>query len=676
MTIELTPELRDMCRDTIRWLSADGIQKANSGHPGTPMGAADIALVMWAELMNHDPSKTDWINRDRFVLSGGHASMLLYSMLHLSGYDLPMEELKNFRQWDSRTPGHPEFGWTDGVELTTGPLGAGFATAVGMALAGKMLAARFNTEEFPVIDAHIMGICGDGDVQEGVVAEAASLAGHLGLGNLIFVYDNNDITIEGHLDISMGENVGHKFESMGWFVQHCDGHDPAAVKAALEAAKAQTTKPSLIVAKTVIGAGAPNKAGTHKVHGSPLGDAEIRAAKEAIGWDPDKNFHVPDEVRAYFASVAEANKAKRQQWEEMFDKWRAAHPDKAATYDAHMSHNVPDDITAQLVAAVEGQDNVATRNLSGAIIQKAVKLMPALIGGAADLEPSTKTGVKGAASVVSASVESDQLPDASFAGQNLHFGIREHAMGSIANGMVLFGGWRTYNATFLVFSDYMRPPVRLAALSHLPTIFIFTHDSFWVGEDGPTHQPIEHVWSLRLIPNLEVWRPADAVETAVAWKSAVTSTKAPTTLILTRQKLPAQNHDGGTDPIERGGYILHEADGDAQVTLIATGSEVCLAVEARDILQAKGIPTRVVSMPCLERFDAQDKAYRDSVIVPGSKRVSIEAGCTAPWYKYIGEGLAIGKDTFGASAPGKVLAEKFGFTTDAVAQKVLDWLGA
>lgn len=671
MSVELTPELRNKCRDTIRLMSADGVQRANSGHPGTPMGAADIAFVMWAEFMKHDPSTPDWINRDRFVLSGGHASMLLYSMLHLAGYDLPVEELENFRQWGSKTPGHPEFGHTVGVELTTGPLGAGFATAVGMALAAKMLAARFNTADTTLIDSHIIGICGDGDVQEGVVAEAASLAGHLGLGNLIFVYDNNDITIEGHLDMAMGEDVGRRFEAMGWFVQHCDGHDQGAIKATLDRAREETTRPSLIVAKTVIGAGAPNKAGTHKVHGSPLGPDEIAASKAAAGFPTDEDFHVPADVAAYFKSVADANRAKREAWEGVYNSWRAANPEKAESWDAYFSGKVDESLEAKLLAAVEGQDNVATRNISGSIIQEAVKLVPALIGGAADLEPSTKTGVKGAASVVRASVESDTLPDASFAGQNLHFGIREHAMGSMANGMNLFGGWKTYNATFLVFSDYMRPPIRLAALSHLPTIFIFTHDSFWVGEDGPTHQPIEHVWSLRLIPNLEVWRPADATETAVAWSSALKSSKTPTTLILTRQKLPALPHNDGSDAVAKGGYVLIEASGGApEITIIATGSEVSLAVGARDILEAQGKPTRVVSMPCVERFAAQDKAYRDSVIIPGSKRVAVEAGRPEPWHRFVGDGLTIGMEHFGASAPGKVLAEKFGFTSEAIAEKI------
>jgi transketolase len=675
MTIEATPELRQKCRDTIRFLAADAVEKANSGHPGTPMGAADIAFVIWTEVMKHDPSTPDWPNRDRFVLSGGHASMLLYSMLHLSGYDLPLEELKRFRQWGSKTPGHPEVGFTVGVECTTGPLGGGFATAVGMALAAKMHAARFNTAQFPVIDSHIIGICGDGDMQEGVTAEAASLAGHLGLGNLIFVYDNNDITIEGHLDVAMGEDVGRRFEAIEWFVQHVDGHDQAAIKACMDLARAQTIKPSLIIAKTVIGAGAPTKAGTHAVHGAPLGTEELAGAKANVGW-PNEMFHVPGEVRAYFAQVAERGQVERRRWESMMSEWRSTHPARASLWDKQWSHAVPDDFLAQLEATVAGEIN-ATRSLSGALIQKATSLMPALIGGAADLEPSTKTGVKGAASVVPASVESDTLPDASFAGQNLHFGIREHAMGWMANGMLCYGGWRTYNATFLVFSDYMRAPVRIAALSHLPTIFVFTHDSFWVGEDGPTHQPIEHVWSLRLIPNHDLWRPADATETAIAWYAACTSEKTPNTLILTRQKTAELDQSNvSRDDILKGGYILADASGGTPaVTIIATGSEVGVALDARASLEANGTATRVVSIPCWNRFDRQSDDYKLSVIPRSSRRVAIEAGRTAAWYQYVGdEGLVIGIDHFGASAPGPILEDKFGFSAEKVIARINGWL--
>ena len=680
MRAQLPAKLRELCVNTIRFLAADGVEQANSGHPGTPMGAADIAFTMWHDFLRFDPKQPQWMNRDRFVLSGGHASMLLYSLLHLSEHDLPLDELKRFRQWDSKTPGHPEVGHTVGVELTTGPLGAGFATAVGMALAAKMLAARFNTAKFPVIDSHIWGICGDGDMQEGVAAEAASLAGHLGLGNLIFVYDNNDITIEGHLDVAMGEDVARRFESYGWYVQFVNGHDHEALRAAMYLAQAQTTKPSLIVAKTVIGQGAPNKAGTHKVHGEPLGKAELAEMRKRFSW-PDETFHVPAEVREVWKARATDGKRQREEWEKMFAAWRAEHPDLAKLYDAHANRTVPADLADKLVAAVKGKTD-ATRSLSGLVIQAATAAVPSLIGGAADLEPSTKTGIKGAASVVRASVASDVLPDQSFAGRNLHFGIREHAMGSMANGMVLFGGWQTYCATFMVFSDYMRQPVRLAALSKVPAIYIFTHDSFWVGEDGPTHQPIEHLWTLRLIPELNVWRPADGIETAMAWAHAVEMPqgKRPSVLILTRQKtmnLETVRPAGFTaKDVYKGGYIAAEADGGKpDLILIGTGSEVGPCVDAKKTLEAAGHKVRVVSMPCIERFKVQEKAYRDSVLLPGVRKVSVEAGRTDPWWQFLGDnGLAIGLDHFGHSAPGEVLADKFGFTGARVAERVQAWL--
>jgi transketolase len=675
---ELSPELRAKCANTIRFLAADGVEQANSGHPGTPLGAADLAFVMWSEFLRFDPSKPDWPNRDRFVLSGGHASMLLYSLLHLSGHDLPLDELKQFRQWGSKTPGHPEVGHTVGVELTTGPLGAGFSTSVGMALAAKMLAARFNQPKMPIIDSHIYGICGDGDMQEGVTAEAASLAGHLGLGNLIFIYDNNNITIEGHLDVAMGEDVGRRFEAYGWYVQHIDGHDHDAIRAALYLAKKQTTKPSLIVAKTTIGWGAPTKAGTHEVHGTPLGKVELAAMRKNLGW-PDQTFLVPDDVRAVWKQREAEGKAARTAWEQMFDAWKKEKPELATLWDAHWQHKVPADLLEQLVAAV-GPKSDASRSLSGAAIQKAVALVPSLLGGAADLEPSTKTGIKGAASVVKASVESDELADVSFAGKNLHFGIREHAMGSISNGMVLFGGWQTYCATFLVFSDYMRPPMRLASLSKVPTIFIYTHDSFWVGEDGPTHQPVEHLWSMRLIPDLAVWRPADGLETAAAWAYAVEMPdgKAPNVLILTRQKLDTLERPAGftARDVYKGAYIATEAEGGKpDVVILATGSEVGPSVNAaKKILAPAGIKARVVSVPCVERFKKQPKEYRDALLPAGVRRVSVEAGRTDPWWQFLGDGgLAIGMDHFGHSAPGEILADKLGFTAERIAARIQEW---
>ncbi len=671
-------ELRTKCVNTIRFLSADAVEAANSGHPGTPMGAADLAFVMWTEFLKIDPKNPKWPNRDRFVLSGGHASMLLYSLLHLSGHDLHLDELRKFRQWGSKTPGHPEYGHTDGVELTTGPLGAGFATSVGMALAAKMLAARFNKENAPIIDSHVWGICGDGDLQEGVTSEAASLAGHLGLGNLIFVYDCNEITIEGHLDVAMGDDVQRRFEAYGWYVQHVDGHDHEAVRAALTLAKKQTVRPSLIIAKTVIGKGAPNKAGTHDVHGAPLGKDELAAMRKNLDWAHDA-FHVPEDVRAVWKAREAEGKKAREEWEKLFATWRTENPDLAKLWDQHWNHTTPDDLAEQLAAAV-GNKSDATRSLSGAVIQKATALVPALVGGAADLEPSTKTGIKGGGSIIRASVESDQLADKSFGGRNLHFGIREHAMGSISNGMVLFGGWQCFSATFLVFSDYMRAPIRLAALSKIPSIFIFTHDSFWVGEDGPTHQPIEHLWSLRLIPDLHVWRPADGLETALAWAHAVQCPdgSVPSVLILTRQKVPAFDRPKGFTlrDVWKGGYVIAEAaNGKPDLVLLATGSEVGPAVDAKGRLEKAGKNVRVVSLPCIERFKKQPADYRASVLPAGVPRVSIEAGRTDAWYQFVGEGgLALGIDHFGHSAPGEVLADKFGMTGEKIAGRIQSWL--
>jgi transketolase len=674
----ISPELREKCVNTIRFLAADGVEAANSGHPGTPMGAADLAFVLWTEFLRYNPEAPKWANRDRFVLSGGHASMLLYSLLHLSGHGLPIDELKRFRQWGSKTPGHPEFGHTVGVELTTGPLGAGFATSVGMALAAKMLAARFNKPGQAVISSHIWGICGDGDMQEGVTAEAASLAGHLGLGNLIFIYDNNDITIEGHLDVAMGEDTGRRFEAYGWYVQMVDGHDHEAIRSALYLAQKQTTKPSLIVAKTVIGKGSPTKAGTHDVHGAPLGKTELTQMRKNFGW-PEETFHVPAEVKDVWAQRAAQGRAANEAWNSMFAAWRTEHPDLAKEWDAHWKLTKPADLLEQLIESVKGKVD-ATRVLSGLVIQKACALVPSLIGGAADLEPSTKTGIKGAKSVIKASVESDVLADVSFAGKNLHFGIREHAMGSIANGMVLFGGWQVYNATFFVFSDYMRPPVRLAALSKIPTIFIFTHDSFWVGEDGPTHQPIEHLWAMRLIPDLTLWRPADALETAASWAYAIETPNgpAPSVLILTRQKLAAFDRPASFVPrdIWKGAYTVLEPEGAPELILMSTGSEFGATLEAGKRLNASGTKTRVISMPCVEQFKKQPKEYRDALLPKGVKKVAVEAGRTDPWYQFVGEGLVIGIDHFGHSAPGEVLVDKFGFTADKVHARITEWLKA
>jgi len=660
-----------------RGLAMDAVRACSSGHLGLPLGATEVGAVLYGELLRHDPAAPHWMNRDRFVLSAGHGSMFLYAWLHLSGYPLSLDEIKHFRAWGSKTPGHPEFRHTVGVELTTGPLGAGFATSVGMALAAKMLAARFNKENMPVVDAHIFGICGDGDMQEGVTSEAASLAGHLGLGNLVFIYDCNEITIEGHLDVAMDDDVRRRFEAYGWYVQQIDGHDHDSIRAALTLAKKQTVKPSLIIAKTVIGKGAPTKAGTHEVHGTPLGKTELAAMRKNLGW-PEETFHVPEEVRQVWKTREAEGKKARTEWERLFASWRTEHPDLAKLWDAHWDHAVPADLAEQLAASV-GDKSDATRSLSGLVIQKATALVPSLVGGAADLEPSTKTGIKSGGHVVKASVQSDELADASFAGRNLHFGIREHAMGSISNGMCLFGGWQCYSATFLVFSDYMRAPIRLAALSKLPTIFIFTHDSFWVGEDGPTHQPIEHLWSLRLIPDVNLWRPADGLETALSWAHAVACPDGPmpSILILTRQKVPAFARPPGftARDVWKGGYVLTEASGGKpDLVILATGSEVGPAAEARAILEKAGRKVRLVSIPCVERFKRQPADYRDTVLPRGVPRASVEAGRTDPWYQFVGlEGLAIGIDHFGHSAPGEVLAEQLGLTGERIAAQITAW---
>lgn len=672
----MTPELRKKCTNTIRFLAADAVQKANSGHPGAPMGLADVAFVLWHKFLRYHPQDPQWPNRDRFVLSAGHASMLLYGMLHLSGYALSLEEIKQFRQWESSTPGHPEYGLTAGVECTTGPLGAGFGNAVGMALGLKMAQARFNTAEHALLNPRVYLLCSDGDTQEGVCAESASLAGHWGLGNLIAVYDQNRITIGGGIELSMSEDVGKRFEAYGWHVQHCDGHNHEALETCLQKAQEHLLQPSLIVAKTTIGKGAPNKAGTAGSHGAPLGADEIRQAKELVGWPVDVAFHIPDEVKMVFAQRTEELKAGYEQWQTRYEQWQNRHPDLAKLWKVHSDHHVPEDLLEKLVAAVAGQAG-ATRQLSQIVIQAAARLIPSMTGGSADLEGSNLTLIEDEKSIVRASLDSHQQPDSSFSGRNIHFGIREHGMGAISNGLYLSGHWLPYCATFVVFSDYMRASLRLAAISHIPTIFVFTHDSFWVGEDGATHQPVEHNWALRLIPNLNVWRPADAVETAAAWAHALQRPdgNTPSALLFTRQGVTNLKREAGFDPkiIWKGGYIVADAPSiRPQVTLVSTGSEGGATQAVREHLLGEGIETRHVSMPCLERFKAQSAEYQAALLPQSSKIIVIEAGIEDPWYQYAD--YVIGKNTFGASAPGKVLAKKFGFTATALLENVTQWL--
>jgi transketolase len=628
------------------------------------MGAADCAVALWADYLSFNPEDPAWANRDRFVLSAGHGSMLLYSLLHLFGYDLPMDELKNFRQWGSKTPGHPEFGHTVGVEVTTGPLGQGFANGVGMGIAAKMAAERFNTADFKPIDHTIYALMGDGCLQEGISYEAAALAGHLKLGNLVYIYDSNSITIEGKTDLAWSEDVEGRFVAAGWHVLKVDGHDHTQISSAIAAAKAETGKPSLIIATTHIAFGSPKCQGSSGAHGSPLGAEELAATRANLGWKYEA-FEIPQAVREICKTQVEAKKLQYAAWQRKFAAWHAANPEKAQLWDEMWHKRLPTDLAAQLIAAVDGKDG-ATRALSGAVLQKVAALVPSLIGGSADLAPSNNSDIKG-----SPAVQAD-----AFGGRNLHYGIREHAMGALVNGMALYGCFIPYGATFLVFSDYCRPAIRLSALMKLQSLYIFTHDSFFVGEDGPTHQPIEHVASLRMIPGLQVIRPADGLETALAWQSALEKKDGPTALILTRQKLPVIARGAASnDDIRKGGYVVSTPAGKADVVIMASGSEVHVAVEAAAKLGSEGVTCRIVSVPCLENFMAQSQEYRNHCLPAGVPRVAFEAGRGESWGRLIGcDGLFIGIEHFGASAPDKVLAEKFGFTAPQVAERIRAFL--
>jgi transketolase len=652
-------DLENLAVNTIRILAADAVQAANSGHPGLPMGCADFAWVLFTKFLKFDPRSPDWPDRDRFVLSAGHGSMLIYSMLHLTGYDLPMKELERFRQWDSKTPGHPESGHTPGIETTTGPLGQGVANAVGLALAERLLAARYNTAEDTIVDHYTYALVSDGDLMEGISHEAASLAGHLGLGKLIFFYDDNHITIEGETSLAMSDDAAKRFESYGWHVQRIDGQDRSAIEAALKAAKAETTRPSILVARTTIAFGSPNKAGTHDAHGTPLGPEELAKTRAHLGFDYPP-FTVPDPVKPLFAAPGRVGAEAHATWKRRFDEYKTRNPEKHAEFVRTFARKLQEGWKSKLPKFPSTEKPIATRAASGKVLSSIADAVPELIGGSADLAPSTNTYLKDRGSV----------GRGNFAARNLHFGIREHAMGGLMNGLVLHGGIRPYGATFLVFSDYMRPSVRLAALMHQPVIYVFTHDSIFVGEDGPTHQPVEHAAALRTIPNLRVFRPGDANETAAAWALALEHLNGPTALLLTRQNLPIYEETLLGKGVERGGYVIDREKGSKPaVVLIATGSELHIAREARKVLEAKGIDARVVSMPCREIFEEQPKSYRDEVIPPSvTRRVVVEAGVSFGWEGYLGtEGKMVGMDRFGASAPMKILAEEFGFTSDKVA---------
>jgi transketolase len=657
-----------LAANTIRMLAADGVQKANSGHPGMPMGMADAALVLWTKFLRFDPQDPDWPNRDRFVLSAGHGSMLLYTMLHLSGYDVTLDDLKSFRQWGSRTPGHPEHGLLPGVETTTGPLGQGFANGVGMAIAAKMTAARYNRDGHDVLGTHfVYGIVSDGDLMEGVSAEAASLAGHLGLGNIVYLYDSNKITIEGSTDLAFSEDVAKRFDAYGWHTLTVDGHDKAAVEAAITAGRAETARPTLIVTKTHIGFGAPKKQDSAEAHGAPLGKDELKATKRHFGLPEDTDFYVPDEVRQLFAARVEEVKREHQVWKTRFAAWQQSQPALARRWEAARKGEI-DQATLAEVRAAGPAGAAATRAHSGKVMQRIAELLPEFVGGSADLHPSTSTYMPAYPAVAADKFE----------GRNFHFGIREHGMGSVLNGMALYGGLVPFGATFFVFTDYMRPPIRLASIMNLGVIYVFTHDSIFVGEDGPTHQPVEHLAALRAIPGMVVLRPADGVETAMAWAAALEHRQGPTALILTRQKLEPVDRAGPltAESFACGAYVATKESGPApDVVLVATGSEVQVAAAARKLLEP-ALSVRVVSMPCRELFAAQSDAVRDAIVPPGTKVVVIEAGVQQGWGDALRQPLLfLGMNRFGASAPNEALAEHFGFTGEKVAARVRAWLG-
>ena len=647
-----TETLDGLCINTIRTLAMDAVQAADSGHPGTPMGLAPVAYVLWTRFLRFNPTAPDWPDRDRFVLSAGHASMLLYALLHLTGFDLPLDELKRFRRWGSRCPGHPERGLTPGVEVTTGPLGQGFANAVGMAIAEQLGATRFNRPGHGIVDHHTYVICSDGDLMEGVSAEAASLAGNLPLGKLIAFYDDNHITIEGSTELAFCEHVGKRFSAYGWQVLSVsDANDLDEVERAIEEARAEKHRPSLIIVRSVIGYGAPHKAGTASAHGSPLGEDEVRGAKENLGWSYEQPFTVPDRARAVFRKAGETGRTHHEEWRQRLGLYEKDHSDLAAELRRVFARELPA-AWEESVPRFAAQEEMATRSASGKVLNRIAGQMPELVGGSADLAPSTDTYLEGYGDVSCAD----------FSGRNFHFGVREHAMGSVLNGMAAHGGLRPFGGTFFVFSDYMRPAIRLAALMKLPVVFVFTHDSIGLGEDGPTHQPVEHLAALRAIPDLVVIRPADANETAQAWVLAL-ERDGPTALVLTRQRLPVlpPPPEGA---VGRGAYVIEEGD---DMVLVATGSEVHLALAARELLEQEGITTRVVSMPSWELFGAQPDTYREKVLPVGTRRLAVEAGRGLGWCAWADDVVSL--ERFGASAPGDVVLHELGFTPENVAER-------
>lgn len=674
--------LDDLCVNTLRFLSVDAVQKADSGHPGLPLGAAPMAYVLWTRFLSHNPANPSWLNRDRFVLSAGHGSMLLYSLLHMTGYDLPLEQIKQFRQWGSLTPGHPERDLTRGIETTTGPLGQGFANGVGMAMAETHLAARYNRPGFDIVDHFTYGIVSDGDLMEGVASEAASLAGHLQLGKLIYLYDDNQVTLSAGTDLTFSEDCARRFEAYGWHTQSIDdGNDLAAIGQALDNARADTRRPSLILVRTHLGYGSPNRQDTYKAHGSPLGEEEVRLTKQNLGWPTEPAFYIPEPAQVHFRRALEQGGHAESEWNTRFRAYTQAFPTLAEELLNATRGELPagwDQDIPNFPADVKG---IATRVASGKVMNAIAQRLPSFMGGSADLDPSTFTALSGLGDFEApgASARDRQGSEGggwSRAGRNLHFGVREHGMGAILNGLAAHGGTVPFGATFLIFSDYMRPAIRLAALMHLQVIYVFTHDSLALGEDGSTHQPIEQLVNLRAVPNLNVIRPADANETAVAWRVALETRDRPTALILTRQNVPTFDRAqfAPADGLRRGGYILADAPGGKPtLILIATGSEVALAMAARERLLAQNIAVRVVSLPCWTLFDAEPQAYRDAVLPPSvGARLAIEAGVPQGWHRYVGErGEVLGVERFGASAPSDVLLREYGFTTDNVCARAL-----
>lgn len=656
--------------NTIRLLSADAVEKANSGHPGMPMGMADAAYVLWTKFLKHNPKNPEWFNRDRFILSAGHGSMLLYSLLHLTGYDVSLDELKNFRQLNSITPGHPEYGLTPGVETSTGPLGQGFATGIGMAMAETHLAARFNKSRNGLVDHYTYGIVSDGDLMEGISHEAASLAGHLKLGKIVYLYDSNQITIDGSTELAFTENVEKRFEAYNWHVLNVDGHNHSQIEVAIKKARKETGKPSLIICDTTIGYGSPNKEGSASSHGAPLGNDELRITKINLGWDPDAMFHIPEEVLTHFRTAIEAGEELEKKWNNELTRFRTDNQKLAAQFDQMLLRGLPDNLEDLLPVFDTDPKGLATRKASQKVLDSLVDHIPQLFGGSADLRASNLTGLK----------DKGEFQAGSYASQNVNYGVREHAMGAALNGIALHGGLIPFGGTFLIFSDYCRPAIRIASLSKIPSIFVFTHDSIGLGEDGPTHQPVEHLAALRAIPNTLVIRPADANETSWAWKVALEHKEGPVLLALTRQSLPTLERPeyASASLVEKGAYILKEASsGKPEVIIIGSGSEVSIAVEAEKTLAEKGIQARVVSMPSWELFKKQSDEYRAHVLPADiRKRVAIEAGVMLGWEKWVGEeGVVIGLDRFGESAPYQDVYESLGITSGRVVEEVLNLTG-